>query len=397
MTNTSSTSNALMAITARPPITMVRGQGSWLWDENGKRYLDFIQGWAVNSLGHCPLQISNALCTQSKTLITPSPALHNAPQLGLASKLANSSGLQQVHFSNSGSEANEVAIKLARKWGQLNKHGAYEIITTFNAFHGRTIAAMCASGKPGWDELFPPILPGFSKVPFADTDAMRSAITSNTVALMIEPIQGEAGVIVPDDNYLYSLRQLADEHNLLLILDEVQTGVGRTGTFYAFEHCGITPDILTLGKGLGGGVPLSATLAAERACCFEYGNQGGTYNGNPLMTAAGLAVVETVSSAGFLASVTDCGRHLKDKLLTIATKHGLLNVRGRGLLQGFDLPAPCATDVQTLAFELGLIINAPRPASIRLMPALNASKAEIDDAIMLLDTVIEQTLRDNTH
>ncbi len=387
---TTHSTESLMPITARPPVTMVRGQGSWLWDNNGKRYLDFIQGWAVNSLGHCPAQISNALCTQSKLLITPSPALHNDPQLALADQLVELSGLHQVHFSNSGSEANEVAIKLARKWGQLNKNGAFEIITTINGFHGRTLAAMCASGKPGWDEIFPPTLSGFKKVPFGDTNAISNAITEETVAIMVEPIQGEAGVIVPPADYLHSLRALADHHKLLLILDEVQTGTGRTGTFFNFEQSNITPDIVTLGKGLGGGVPLSATIAARHACCFEYGDQGGTYNGNPLMAAVGQTVVESIASTEFLDKITMHGNYLETCLKKAAKRYHLKNVRGCGLLQAFDLPAPRAAELQSIAFEQGLIINAPRPSTIRLMPALNVTKDEINNATSLLDKLFSQ-------
>lgn len=381
-------SSALMAITARPEPVMVRGSGSYLWDDRGRRYLDFIQGWAVNALGHCPPQSVSALAKQSRELITPSPALHNAPQQALSQRLRELSGLSQAHFANSGAEANEAAIKLARKWGSQNRSGAFEIITTDGSFHGRTLATMAASGKPGWDSLFPPAMPGFKKVPYGDLAAMGHAITSQTVAIMVEPVQGEAGVVVPPAGYLAGLRELADEHGLLLILDEIQTGVGRTGTFFAFEQDDIKPDIVTLGKGLGGGVPISAVLAAERACCFAHGDQGGTYNGNPLMTAVGLAIVEAVSDPAFLAGVRASEKVLLSALNALAARFGFTAVRGRGLLWAVELSRPFAAEIRDLAFDLGLLINAPRPDTLRLMPALNVSESEIEEGARLLEDAL---------
>ncbi|MEM7249922.1 MAG: acetylornithine transaminase [Pseudomonadota bacterium] len=377
--------NALMPITARPPAAMVKGRGSYLWDERGARYLDFIQGWAVNALGHCPDVIVNALTHQAKALITPSPALHNGPQWALAERLVELSGLHQVHFANSGAEANEAAVKLARKWAQHHRAGADHIITTEHSFHGRTLAMMAASGKPGWGSLFPPTVPGFRHVPFGDVAAMRDAITERTMALMVEPVQGEAGVIVPPSNYLRDLRRLADEYGLLLIFDEIQTGVGRLGTFFAFETDAIRPDIVTLGKGLGGGVPISAMIAAKPACCFEYGDQGGTYNGNPLMTAVALAVVEQVANPHFLANVRTNGARLRAGLGELAKQWPIRCIRGVGLLTAIELSDGNAVAVADAAFNEGLLINAPRPTSIRLMPALNVSGDEIDRACTLLD------------
>ena len=381
---------ALMPITSRPDSVMVRGEGSYLWDASGKQYLDFIQGWAVNALGHCSPVMIDALTDQSRQLISPSPALHNAPQLQLASKLVALSGLAQVHFSNSGSEANEVAVKLARKWASIHRPGATEIITTHNAFHGRTLAMMAACGKPGWDTLFPPAVPGFSKAAFGDVAVIAASITDATIAIMVEPIQGEAGVICPPSDYLGELRQLADQHGVLLILDEVQTGVGRTGSFFNYEQANITPDIVTLGKGLGGGVPISATLAAQRVCCFEHGDQGGTYNGNPLMTAVAGAVVETVSDPEFLQQVCAHGEYLRERLKQMQAQFGFTSVRGQGLLWGVDLATDTAAAVQQRAFDAGLLVNAPRPATLRLMPALNVSQEAIDQAIAGLGEAIRQ-------
>jgi len=385
------TNTALMPITTRPDAVMVRGSGSYLWDNSERRYLDFIQGWAVNALGHCPVQITDALQAQATQLISPSPALHNAPQHTLATKLCQLSGMHQVHFANSGAEANEAAVKLARKWGKLNKPAACEIITTENGFHGRTLAMMAASGKPGWDTLFPPAIAGFPKVPFGDIDATRAAINDNTLAIMLEPIQGEAGVIMPPAGYLSALRKLADEFNCLLILDEVQTGIGRMGCYFAYLEESIQPDIVTLGKGLGGGVPISAVLAAQNVCVFEPGDQGGTYNGNPLMCAAAQAVVETVCTADFMCSVNTMSARLTQGLQALAKQHQLTEVRGKGLLLAVELKTPVAAKVQTAAFDLGLLINAPRPSSLRLMPALNVNEVEIDEALQLLDEALART------
>jgi len=388
-----SSNDALMPITVRPEPIMIRGEGSWLWDDSDRRYLDFIQGWAVNALGHCPPEIQAALTRQSCQLITPSPALHNAPQHALATRLTQLSGLQQVHFANSGAEANEAATKLARKWGQKNKPGAFEIVTTENAFHGRTLAMMAASGKPGWDDMFPPAVEGFNTVPYGDVAAITDAVSERTVAVMVEPIQGEAGVILPPAAYLSDLRALTREKNLLLIVDEVQTGIGRTGKNFAFEHADILPDIVTLGKGLGGGVPLSAVMAVESACVFEPGDQGGTYNGNPLMCATGLAVVETVCQGEFLETVNARGKLLGELLDELGAGLGFTDVRGQGLLWAVDLATPVAGRAQAEAFAQGLLINAPRPNTLRFMPALNVSENEIRQAVSLLQQVLMSLIR----
>lgn len=375
----------LMSITPRPSNVMVRGFGSYLWDAAGARYLDFIQGWAVNSLGHAAPEIVSALADQSSTLITPSPALHNLPQLELADLLIRNSEFAQVHFLNSGTEANEAAVKLARKWGQQHKPGAVEIITTHNAFHGRTLAMMSASGKPGWGQMYPPMPGGFRHVPFGDIPSMQAAIGAGTLAIMVEPIQGEAGVVVPPDNYLRELRELADANNVLLILDEVQTGIGRTGLLYAHQHSGVVPDIMTLGKGLGGGVPLAAVMARESACCFEYGDQGGTYNGNPLMTAVGKAVVATIAAPGFLLEVRQREVQLRAGLEGLAQRYQWLQVRGQGLLYAVRLPTPTSGEISERAFGNGLLINPAQPDILRFMPSLRVSSAEIREMLERLE------------
>jgi acetylornithine/N-succinyldiaminopimelate aminotransferase len=381
---------AVMKITDRPPVVMIEGHGSWLRDEDGRSYLDFVQGWAVNCLGHSPAVIAETIAFQAGRLINCSPAYYNAEMARLAARLACASGLAQVFFCNSGAEANEGAIKLARKWGARHREGAHEIITMDHGFHGRTLATMAASGKPAWEALFEPKVPGFAKVPLGDLDAVKRAITARTVAVMLEPIQGEAGVYPAGDEFLRGLRAVTTAAGLLLILDEIQTGIGRTGRFLACEHAGVVPDILTLGKGLGGGVPLAALVAAEPVCCFEYGDQGGTFNGSPLMTAIGNAVVDVVSSPAFLADVTAKGDYLTQRLLALSARLGHGEVRGRGLLLALELKGTDAGKVSRSAMDRGLLINAPRPDTLRFMPALNVTREEIDQMLVLLESALRQ-------
>ncbi len=380
--------DALMEITSRPPTVFVRGEGSFLWDDSGKRYLDFVQGWAVNCLGHSPPAIADALAAQAKLLLTPSPAFYNGPSLELAKALADHSCFDQVFFANSGGEANEGAIKLARKYGALHKNGAYEIITFEGGFHGRTLATMSASGKKAFEPLFEPKVPGFPKAKLNDLDSVKQLITDKTIGVMLEPIQGESGVWPATDEFLGELRALTKAHGLLLIFDEIQTGIGRTGKLFHYEHAGIEPDIMTLGKGIGGGVPLAALLATNKASCFEHGDQGGTFNGNPLMCAAGLAVLEAVSKPEFLKSTVDAGLFLESELQRISTRHGLGEVRGRGLLLALDLKHAIGASVVAQALAEGLLLNSPQPDALRFMPALNVTREEIAQMIDGLDTIL---------
>jgi acetylornithine/N-succinyldiaminopimelate aminotransferase len=380
----SETLEHVMTITDRPPAVMVEGQGSWLRDADGRTYLDFVQGWAVNCLGHGHPVVVEALRAQAGRLMNCSPAFHNAPMARLATLVAESSGLDRVFFCNSGAEANEGAIKLARKWGRLHRAGAFEIVTTHGGFHGRTLATMAASGKPAFEPLFEPKVSGFTKVPLNDLDAMAAAITERTVAVMVEPIQGEAGVIPATSDYLRGLRALTTARGVLLILDEIQTGIGRTGRLYGFEHAGVQPDIMTLGKGIGGGVPLAALVASEAVSCFEAGDQGGTFNGNALMTAVGCAVLETVNTPAFLAAVRDTGAYLAGRLAALSAAHGHGEVRGRGLLLALALGHGEGQKIVDGARERGLLINAPRPDALRFMPALTVTRAEIDRMVELL-------------
>jgi len=380
--------DALMEITARPPTVFVRGEGSWLWDDKGKRYLDFIQGWAVNCLGHSPPEVAEALAAQAKLLLTPSPAFYNDPSLKLAKALTDHSCFDQVFFTNSGAEANEGAIKLARKYGTLHKNGANEIISFDGGFHGRTLATMSASGKKAFEPLFEPKIPGFPKAKLNDLASVRRLINDKTIGVMLEPIQGEAGVWPATDQFLHDLRALTKEHGLLLIFDEIQTGMGRTGKLFHYEHAGIEPDIMTLGKGIGGGVPLAALLATDAASCFEHGDQGGTFNGNPLMCAAGLAVLQCVGTPDFLKSVVDTGLFLASELQRISARHGLGEVRGRGLLLALDLKHPIGASIVAQALADGVLLNSPQPDALRFMPALNVTREEITELIESLEAIL---------
>jgi len=381
--------DSLIEITKRPPICFVEGRGSWLTDADGKKYLDFIQGWAVNCLGHSPRVLAEALAKQSKKLINCSPAFYNEGMVRLAELIKKHSCLQRTFFANSGAEANEGAIKLARKWGQKFRNGAYEIITMDHAFHGRTLATMAASGKPEWEKLYEPKVSGFPKVPLNDLDAARKAIHERTVGVMLEPIQGEAGVLMATDEFLKGLRDLTREKGILLILDEIQTGMGRTGKLFAYEHSGADPDIMTLGKGLGGGVPLAALVAREAVCCFEPGDQGGTFNGNSLMMAVGIAVFKEMTKPGFLAKVVEKGKDLQTKLEALSAKFGLGEVRGRGLLTALELNEEIGPRIVEEGLNKGLLINSPRKNTLRFMPALNVSRAEINQMIAILEKILE--------
>jgi acetylornithine/N-succinyldiaminopimelate aminotransferase len=389
--------DALLTITNRPPLVFTEGDGMWLTDHQGKRYLDYLQGWAVNCLGHSPQCIQDALTTQAKKLINPSPAFFNEPMVSLATALTEASCFDRVFFANSGAEANESAIKLARKWGQKNPNAKgesrHEIITFDHSFHGRTLATMSASGKPGWDKIFAPQVSGFHKADLNDLASVEALIGERTVAIMLEPVQGEGGVIPATREFMQALRELTSKHKLLLIVDEVQTGMGRTGELFAYQLSGIEPDIMTLGKGIGGGVPLSAMLCKEAFACFEPGDQGGTYNGNPLMTAVGGAVLKALQAPGFLPAVRDMGGYLRGELLKLTERFGLEGERGEGLLRALKLGRPIGPQIVEMARDMGpvgLLLNSPRPDLLRFMPALNVSKGEIDQMIAMLAEVIQK-------
>jgi len=385
----------LITIIRRPDTVFAEGHGAWLVDEGGKRHLDLVQGWAVNCLGHSPALITRALMEQSQRLVNPGPAYYNRPLLDLAKRLVELSCLDRVFLASSGAEANEGAVKLARRWGSRRRGGAHEIIGFEQAFHGRTLAMMSVSGKPGWSDIYPPMPTGFSKARLNDIASVERAMTPRTAAVMIEFVQGEAGVVVADPGFVRELRALTAERGVLLIADEVQTGIARCGHAFAYEHFGIEPDVMTLAKGLGGGVPLAALLCKEEFNCFEPGDQGGTFCGNPLMAAVGLAVMNEVCSDEFLGGVRARAEQLSAGLQAIVREFNLPGERGLGLLRALVLPSDVAADVVVAAQALepvGLLLNAPRPHLIRLMPALNISAAEMDEGLALLRRALREVL-----
>ena len=373
----------LMPATERAPQVFVRGQGSWLWDNEGRAYLDFTQGCAVNSLGHSPKALVQALSSQAQALINPGAGFHNRGLLSLVNRLCQSTGSDQAYLLNSGAEACEGAIKLARKWGQLHRNGAYHIITARQSCHGRSLGALSAS-DPSACNRCEPGLPGFSKVPFNDLAALHAAVDSRTVAIMLEPIQGEAGVIPATQQYLKGVERLCRELGILLILDEVQTGVGRCGALLAEQTYGVRADIITLGKGLGGGVPLAALLARGTACCAEAGELEGSHHGNALISAAGLAILDAVLEPGFMEQVQASGRHLRDGLSHLAGRYGQGEVRGQGLLWGLELSDDSAAALVKAALQEGLLLNAAQANVLRFSPALTVSRGNIDEMLLRL-------------
>ena len=383
---------SILFTTVRPEVVMEKGEGLYLWDTDGKKYLDFVGGWAVTSLGHSPAVIAKALARQSGVLVNASPSFFNIPMIEYARLLVSHTCFDRVFFASSGAEANEGAIKLARKYGSLYRDGAFEIITTINSFHGRTLATMSATGKKKWENLFEPKVPGFIHVPLNDFAALKAAVNSRTCAVMLEPIQGEGGVFEVDFDYIRQLRQLCDEQGILLIFDEVQTGLARTGKLFAYQHYGVEPDVMTLAKGIGGGFPLAALLVKERFNIFEAGDQGGTYSGQPLAMAVGLAVMQEVLEKNLVDNAAMQGEYIQKKLREIAARFRLTNIRGKGLLLAFDLPTEQGAEVVAACLRQGLLVNSPQPATIRLMPALIVNTAEIDWMTEILANVLQEVL-----
>jgi len=378
-----------MQTARRLPVTLVKGEGTRVWDENGKEYLDFIAGIASTSLGHANPGLAKVIAEQANTLIHVSNVFYSVPQIELAELLVANSCFDRAFFVNSGAEANEGAIKLARKWGNLHRGGAFEIISTNNSFHGRTMATVSATGTAAYREGFGPPLPGFVFVDYDDLDAIKAATNGKTVAVLLEAVQGEGGVNVPDANYLREVSAWCDEHDLLLILDEVQTGVGRTGTLWAYEQTGIEPDIMTLAKGLGGGVPIGCLLAKEAASVFEPGDHGTTFGGNPLATAAGTYVMQQLIDGGVMDNVTARSDQLTQRLESLADRSDAVEgQRGKGLLRALVLSEEIAGAVALEAMERGLFVNAVRPNAIRFMPALTVTEDEIDRAVAIVEDAL---------
>ena len=382
----------IMKTYGRYPLVPVRGEGCRLWDADGREYLDFLAGVAVNNLGHCHPRVVAALQKQAGELIHCSNYYHIPGQIELAELLCSHSFADRAFFCNSGAEANEAAIKLARKYSR-EKFGAdrYEIITALASFHGRTMATVSATGQEKVQKFFDPLLHGFRHVPFDDAVALKLAVSPNTCAVMLEPIQGEGGVVVPSAEYFQRVREICDEHNLLLIFDEVQVGMGRTGKLFAHEHFGVTPDIMTLAKALAGGAPIGTMLAREEiAESFGPGTHGSTFGGNPLVTAAAVAAVRVILEEGILNRTEEMGEYLMGELEGLKGKFPFITeVRGIGLMIGMELSVP-AGDIVKKALKRGLLLNVAQDRVLRFVPPLIVTKREVDEMIGILEGILSE-------
>ena len=383
-----------MQVVNRMPPVLVRGEGTRVFDNDGKSYLDFTAGWAVLNIGHNHPAVTKAIRDQAGKILQMSNLFYTTPQLPLAKILIDNSDVDRVFFCNSGAEANEGACKVARKWGKTKLDGAYEIITTFDSFHGRTQAMMAATGQPAYQEKWTPLMPGFVNVDYNNVQAIKDAyVEGRTCAVMLEPIQGEGGVNIPSENYLKDIMDFCHEKNILFILDEVQTGMGRIGTLFGYQQFeGVEPDVMTLAKALGSGVPLGAFLTKEFCSVLEPGDHGSTFGGNALTTAAGAAAAKVIVDEKIPALASETGAYFQGKLNALAEKYDFITeVRGMGLLIALQMNIDIAGATVTAALPEGLLINAVRPNMIRFMPPLNATRDEIDEAVAILDNVLAFT------
>lgn len=376
---------------ARFPVAFVRGEGCRLWDAEGKEYLDLFASLAVMNLGQCHPAVVKAVQEQVATLTHISNLHHTVPQARLAELLCKNSFGDKVFFCNSGAEANEAAIKLARKYGVDKRDGRYEILTALGSFHGRTMATIAATGQEKVRQGFGPVLAGFRYVAYDDLAAMEAAVSDKTVAILVEPIQGEGGVVMPQPGYLKGLRDICDRHGLLLIADEVQVGIGRTGKLFAYEHSGIEPDIMPLAKALGGGIPIGAMVArAEVAESFSLGSHGSTFGGNAVACAAGVAVIETLLNAGVLENCQKMGAYFFSKLQALKEQFSFITeVRGQGLILGAELNREGA-GIASTCLEEGLLINCAAGKVLRFIPPLIITKDQIDQGMDILEKVLTQ-------
>ncbi|MBI2060469.1 MAG: aspartate aminotransferase family protein [Nitrospirae bacterium] len=381
----------LMPNYARFPIALVRGEGSWVWDADGKKYLDFVGGIAVMSLGHAPEGFADVVKQQAATLAHVSNLYYTAPQAELAEELVKASFPSKVFFCNSGTEANEAAIKLARKYGK-ETHGdeKYEIVALFNSFHGRTFGSLSATGQVKYHKGFEPLVPGFFHVPFNDLVALEAILGMRTAAVMMEPVQAEGGVVMPSEDYLRKVREMCTKKKTLLIFDEVQVGLGRTGKLFAYQQFGVEPDILTLGKSLGGGLPMAAMLAkTELASALGPGSHAVTMGGSPLVAQAGLWAFRKLMENGFLEKSRQMGAYLREKLEGLRAIPPVQDVRGIGMIQAVELNVP-ARPVAAMCLEEGLLVTVVQDRVVRLVPPLNVKRAEVDRAIKILEEAIRQ-------
>ena len=369
----------------RVPLTIVKGQGARVWDEDGHGYLDFVAGWAVNSLGHCHPVVVAAVTEQVKTLIHVSNSFYSIPQIKLAELLVHNSCLDKVFFCNSGAEATEGAVKLARRYGRLHLNEAYEVITTTGSFHGRTLAMVAASGQSKFQQPYIPLPGGFVNVEFNSIEAIKVATSSLTCAVMLEPVQGEGGVNLPDDDYLRAVQEWCRQVGILLILDEIQTGIGRTGRLFAYEQFGVEPDIMTLAKGLASGIPIGAILAKDKASVFATGEHGSTFGGNPVACAAGYATLKYIIDQAVTENARQMGQYLAAGLRNLKKEHQFItDVRGLGLLQAMEFSDDIAQSVVTSCLDGGLLVNRLKPNAIRFMPPLIIGQEEVDEALDIL-------------
>jgi predicted acetylornithine/succinylornithine family transaminase len=380
-----------MRVIKRLPVTLVQGQGARVWDIDGREYLDFVGGWGVDSLGHCHPVVVKALTEQARNLIQASNQFYTIPQIQLAQLLVDNSCLDRVFFCNSGAEANEGAIKLARRYGKIHLNGAYEIITTYGSFHGRTLATVAATGQDKFQQPYIPLPDGFVNVDYDNVEAIKAATTNRTCAVMVEPIQGEGGVNVPSDNYLKEIRAWCDEKGILLILDEIQTGIGRVGSLFAYQQYGVEPDIMTLAKGLGSGVPIGAFLAKERASVFAPGEHGSTFGGNPLVCAASVATLKFIIDNDIPRNVRQLGQYFKDGLEKLKAKFGFITeVRGRGLLLALAFTNNIAEEMVLACLDENLLVNQVKPNALRFMPPLIITESDVDEVLGILGTVLSR-------
>ncbi len=376
----------------RVPVTLVKGQGMKAWDDAGNEYLDCVAGWAVNSLGHCHPVVAKAIAEQANTLIQTSNQFYTVPQLKLAELLVNNSCLDRIYVCNSGAEANEGAVKLARRYGHLKLNGAYEVITALNSFHGRTLAMTAATGQPNFQKPYYPLPVGFINVEYDNIEAIKAATTDKTCAVMLEIIEAEGGMIIPADGYLAEVREWCNQKGILLILDEIQTGIGRTGTLFGYEQCGVEPDIMTLAKGLGCGVPIGAFMAKDEVCVFSPGEHGSTFGGNCLTCAASYATVKYIIDNDVVGNVKKTGSYFMGKLEDLKQKHNCItDVRGRGLLIALEFDKDIGADVLTACLKEGLLVNRLKPNTLRFMPPLVISNGEIDEVVGKLDKALTST------
>ena len=367
----------------------MKGQGSRVWDEDGREYLDCVAGIAAVSLGHCHPEVVKAVQEQAASLMHVSNYYYTVPQIKLAQLLCEHTGMDKVFFCNSGAEAVEGCIKLARKWGKEKRDGAFEIIVAEGAFHGRTLATVTATATEKYRAPFTPLVEGFVRVPFNDVEAIKRATTGKTAAVLLEPIQGEGGVIVPDDDYLPQVRAWCDEAGILLMADEVQVGVGRVGALFAHQLYGIEVDVMAVAKGLGGGFPIGAFLAKDHCAVLGLGEHGTTFGGSPLAAHVGYTVLKHIIENDLSAQVAKKGEHLERRLHSLADRHPMVKeIRGRGLLWAIELDRAAAEEAVRLCLEEGLLANNVKPTALRLMPPLTITEEELDRAVEIVERVL---------